>query len=610
MRKLVTALVFTVMLPFMVIAQTPEISAVSGSDGEEVNNEIIPISQARQMPVGSRVTVTGWVTVTDEFRGPVYFQDETAGLAWFNGPLMRQGDFDIDVARGDSLVITGDLGVFGALPGQPETGLLQIVGNDVEFEIYPEGNRDVAPLVVTINQLNTGSYEGQLVTVNDATINNSGILEGGTNYTMVDATGDGVLRIDSRSSIPGTTTPMPPVDLTGVAGMFQNSAQLLPRTPEDLGDNTGFPGEDIPKSETFDIVTWNIEWFGDANQGPGDVDQQFENVLTVIENIDADLYTFQEIASVARWNQLVNQLDGFSGILAEYSQTQKTAYLYRESVITPLASGLLTTGQNSFDWANRLPLWLHFSVTIGEETREIHSYGVHAKAFADSESYQRRVNASNQLKSYLDSNRSGDNVIFFGDYNDQLTVSTWSNQPSPYENFVEDPAYFPVTLSLEEAGATSFRSVSMIDHITVTNQLIEDHIDGAQRVENPFYITNFLNTTSDHYPVWTRFDPQVILSTDEPGREIPEGVTLMQNYPNPFNPVTNISFKLPDSEQVSLAVYDLTGRRVATLIDNQMRSSGMHVIAFDASRLASGVYIYSLELSGGQRFTNKMMLIK
>ncbi len=609
MKNLITSLFLFLFCSTSVFAQLTAVQDGAVQDSG-VQDELITIAEARELPVGTQVTVTGWVTVTSEFRGPVYFQDETGGIAWYNGPLMRQGDFDIDVARGDSLVITGDLGVFGALPGQPDTGLLQIVGNDVEFQIFPEGNREIEPEVITISQLNTGDYEGRLVRINNSSIDHTGVLQGGVNYDFIDDTDGGVLRVDSRSPVPGVITPDPPVDITGVAGMFQNTPQLLPRDPQDFGDDGAFPGDNIPKSETFDIVTFNIEWFGDDERGPDDVDLQFQNVITIIETLDADVYTFQEIANVAKWNQLVNQLSGYNGILAEFSQTQKTAYLYRTSTVTPMGSGLLTTGQNSFDWAGRLPLWFNFSVTIGDETREVHAYGLHAKAMADSESYQRRVNASNQLKTYLDNNRSGDNVIIFGDYNDQLTVSTWSSQPSPYENFVEDPAYFPVTLSLEEAGATSFRAVSMIDHITVTNQLIDDHLDGSQRVENPFYINNYLNTTSDHYPVWTRFDLQNVVSADEPHAEIPTGVRLMQNYPNPFNPVTNISFKLPEAQQVTLAVYDVTGRKVASVLRNEMRSAGMHVLAFDASRLASGMYIYSLQLETGERFTNSMMLVK
>ena len=68
---------------------------------------------------------------------------------------------------------------------------------------------------------------------------------------------------------------------------------------------------------------------------------------------------------------------------------------------------------------------------------------------------------------------------------------------------------------------------------------------------------------------------------------------LDQNYPNPFNPATNISFDLPENMFVSLKVFDITGREVASLI-NELRTAGKHKIQFNASVLSSGVYFYRL----------------
>ena len=84
---------------------------------------------------------------------------------------------------------------------------------------------------------------------------------------------------------------------------------------------------------------------------------------------------------------------------------------------------------------------------------------------------------------------------------------------------------------------------------------------------------------------------------------------LSQNYPNPFNPATNIEFRLGNSSQVTLKVFDLLGREVATLIDGELYNKGSHQAKFDASALASGLYLYRLE-AGGFIQTRKMMLIK
>jgi hypothetical protein len=78
--------------------------------------------------------------------------------------------------------------------------------------------------------------------------------------------------------------------------------------------------------------------------------------------------------------------------------------------------------------------------------------------------------------------------------------------------------------------------------------------------------------------------------------------------PNPFNPTTVIRYQMPDARKVSLKVYDTTGRLVATLVDGQ-QEAGIHEVTFDGSKLASGVYIYSLT-AGDYRAAGKMVLLK
>ena len=91
--------------------------------------------------------------------------------------------------------------------------------------------------------------------------------------------------------------------------------------------------------------------------------------------------------------------------------------------------------------------------------------------------------------------------------------------------------------------------------------------------------------------------------------ENPFGYRLSQNYPNPFNPSTKIEFRLGSANTVTLKVFDVLGREVYTLIEDARFSAGSHTINFDASGLASGVYLYKLEAQGFTQ-TRKMMLIK
>lgn len=90
--------------------------------------------------------------------------------------------------------------------------------------------------------------------------------------------------------------------------------------------------------------------------------------------------------------------------------------------------------------------------------------------------------------------------------------------------------------------------------------------------------------------------------------ERPQDLKLDQNYPNPFNPNTQITYNLPESSVVSLNVYSVTGEKVATLV-NQPQSAGFYTVPFDASGLASGMYIYRLTVNN-QVLNRKMTLIK
>lgn|GEM_PF-4862835 len=84
---------------------------------------------------------------------------------------------------------------------------------------------------------------------------------------------------------------------------------------------------------------------------------------------------------------------------------------------------------------------------------------------------------------------------------------------------------------------------------------------------------------------------------------------LMQNYPNPFNPSTNIQFSIPTSQLVTLEVFDVSGRKVATLLNDEHLSAGIHTRVFNADRLASGVYFYRIA-TDNQVLLKKMLLIK
>ena len=89
---------------------------------------------------------------------------------------------------------------------------------------------------------------------------------------------------------------------------------------------------------------------------------------------------------------------------------------------------------------------------------------------------------------------------------------------------------------------------------------------------------------------------------------VPSSFALESNYPNPFNPTTTILFALPEATEVTLAVYDLLGRRVAVLVEGEM-AAGRHAVRFEASQLSSGVYLVRMQASSFSQ-VRRMTLIK
>ena len=128
----------------------------------------------------------------------------------------------------------------------------------------------------------------------------------------------------------------------------------------------------------------------------------------------------------------------------------------------------------------------------------------------------------------------------------------------------------------------------------------------------------------DHYKIHLNFDSYEQLSAQNVTVSITDTLTgvnehnprlkgydLSNNYPDPFNPTTKIDFKIPSSERVKIDIYDITGKHVSTVLNEEM-SSGKHTVEIDANKHnlnASQVYIYKME-AGPYIKTDKMVLMK
>ena len=90
---------------------------------------------------------------------------------------------------------------------------------------------------------------------------------------------------------------------------------------------------------------------------------------------------------------------------------------------------------------------------------------------------------------------------------------------------------------------------------------------------------------------------------------IPKEFRLYQNYPNPFNPTTKISFDLPKDIRVTIIIYDILGREVTKIINNEFRTTGKYTTEFNASTFSSGIYFYQIR-AGEFIQAKKMLLVK
>jgi hypothetical protein len=277
------------------------------------------------------------------------------------------------------------------------------------------------------------------------------------------------------------------------------------------------------------VAHWNIEWFGDAVNGPSHStseggttdDLQIANARDVILGAGVNLWGVAEIVDVADFETLKAQLPGLDGFLANdpvrvpggsswYSAgEQKVGVLFDSSLTFQSAAVILTQYNDAFGF--RPPLRVDFTTVIDGVSQPLVVIVLHMKAFSDLASYDRRQSASLALKQYLDTYLPFERVLVVGDWNDDvdesITRSGGIPLPSPYQNFVDDSAdYKFVTDVLSNAHIGSTVSgPETIDHTLISNELKAAYVPNSVTVLKPS-IPDYANTTSDHYPVLSRYD--------------------------------------------------------------------------------------------------------
>lgn len=157
-------------------------------------------------------------------------------------------------------------------------------------------------------------------------------------------------------------------------------------------------------------------------------------------------------------------------------------------------------------------------------------------------------------------------------------------------------SWTPATLRIESSGIQTI-SVYMREDGLVLDRLVFTTDAGFQ----PWAVDDLAESRRE--PV----DGSTTTDSSRPGT-LPDRLALSPNYPNPFNPATRIQYQLPRAADVTLAVYDVLGRRVAVLVDG-LQTAGTHYVTFDAAGLPSGTYLYELR-AGDERQIRSMLLLR
>lgn len=299
----------------------------------------------------------------------------------------------------------------------------------------------------------------------------------------------------------------------------QDAAVSLPADFEPGSGGLAAPGiPDLDRATSVEALSWNVEWFGDVENGPSDEAKQQANVRAALGAMNADLVGLSEVVSAQAFDALVAGLPGYQGLLvsdprvvggsAQYSASeQKVALLFKSRF--RIESAQVVLREASYQFAGRPPMEVHLAFEEGGRPRTLVVLVAHFKAMANLDGYTRRLAAAKALKTYLDGSLSTRWVLVMGDLNDDIDVSTYRAKPSPFAPFVSDAAQYRFTTdALTTSGtSTTVHFSATIDHHLATDELAKRFIEGSAQVQKlDAFIPGYGDGTSDHYPVLTRYD--------------------------------------------------------------------------------------------------------
>ena len=277
---------------------------------------------------------------------------------------------------------------------------------------------------------------------------------------------------------------------------------------------------------TLDLVSWNIEWFPKNNNTP-------DFVQDILSNLEADIYALQEIEDTTLLKSIVSNIPGYECHFNS-SYYGGLAYVFNTNTIQVNSKYEIFTSSPYWSAFPRSPQVLDFTF-LGNEYIIINNHfkccgdGILNSNNSDDEE-NRRFQAVNYLKQFIDDNFSNTNVVVLGDLNDNLTDDVEHNV---FQNFIDDNNNYQfVDMQIAQGSSLDWSYPSWpshLDHILITDELFDDFqnfnsLISVIRIDD--YMggwSNYDNNVSDHRPVGLRIDfnnvnliPEVINLNNKP----------------------------------------------------------------------------------------------
>lgn len=391
-----------------------------------------------------------------------------------------------------------------------------------------------------------------------------------------------------------------------------------------LSGSTAWRFNTLPPPDTLKVVNWNIEWFG-GSLGPANDSLQEENVRKVMQNVNADLYGLAEVVSTDRLKNIVSKMPGYDFMVGSFcsnytncTNAQKLGFVYRTSVIKPIRTyAVLQQGGSDsayYNWSSgRYPYLLEADVSSNGVTQRVQFIMIHAKANTSDYvvSYQRRKAGAKELHDSLTVQYPSANWIVMGDYNDDLdkTITTQiaPDTTTSFISFINDTSFKPVTLPLSKAGQPSTASYKdMIDHVTISNDMNRFYVSNSAKIlkeEVMGWIPDYSTTTSDHYPVLTRFIlkdalPLVTPSIVMAKAQSPDNIEVRWII---LNDEIRVYANAGNNDLLQVYLYNINGQLISG-------NSGISMISLPTTKTIPGVYI--LQVRSGKAVSSKKIFLQ